>query len=237
MKDNKQLLASTDSSVAKSFWSGFTDYYVNVTEFDDLRARATVEALLHEADVKDGYWVFDAGCGHLRVTSGMLRLRKDLHPFGADITFDLLAKGRKTCEEKNNIAPHLSCADLRHLPYEDVSFDAAVCARVFQYISEPVDALKEIRRVLKPGARVALSVPNRYNPIKRGSYPGKLYAPGELKAWLEAAGFTGIQVRSICFVPGFFRRGWESRWICFERLSRLPLIGLIGGNALASGRA
>jgi ubiquinone/menaquinone biosynthesis C-methylase UbiE len=47
-------------------------------------------------------------------------------------------------------------ADARELPYEDASFDAAYLVTVLGEIPDPGTAIREIRRVLKPGGRLVV---------------------------------------------------------------------------------
>lgn len=234
MRKGDQLLASRDNKRAKTFWASFSDYYVKVTRFDDLHARTTVEAYVREGAIQDGHRVLDAGCGHLRISLALLHLMPAVQIVGADLTHNLLVEGKTSFEEIRGTSPEVACADLVHLPFEDNEFDAAMSARVFHYIEDPLIALAELRRVLKPGGRLVYSVPNSYNPIKRLRYPGKLYAPRDLGAWLKGAGFVDVHMRSMCFFP--FGGAWESRWCHLERIAFVPILGLIGGNAIASGQ-
>lgn len=48
------------------------------------------------------------------------------------------------------------------LPYEDNTFDLIVCKDVFEHLLDPVFALDEIRRVLRPGGKLLLHVPNHF---------------------------------------------------------------------------
>jgi SAM-dependent methyltransferase len=49
--------------------------------------------------------------------------------------------------------------DLRSLPFEDNTFDAAVCIQTMEHVNEPMMVTNEIGRVLKPGGRYYLSAP------------------------------------------------------------------------------
>ncbi len=49
--------------------------------------------------------------------------------------------------------------DLREIPVEAERFDAVICTQVLAHLSEPIEALKEMRRVLKPGGRLLVTAP------------------------------------------------------------------------------
>jgi SAM-dependent methyltransferase len=49
--------------------------------------------------------------------------------------------------------------NLQRLPFEDNSFDAAVCIQTMEHVNEPMKVTNEIGRVLKPGGRYYLSAP------------------------------------------------------------------------------
>lgn len=52
------------------------------------------------------------------------------------------------------------------LPYEDNSFDFVTCVVSIDYLVNPIEVLKEVNRVLKPGGKVILSQSNRCFPSK-----------------------------------------------------------------------
>jgi SAM-dependent methyltransferase len=52
------------------------------------------------------------------------------------------------------------------LPYDDASFDAAVCCVSVQYLQRPIEVFMEVRRVLKAGAPFVLTFSNRCFPSK-----------------------------------------------------------------------
>ncbi len=49
-------------------------------------------------------------------------------------------------------------SDAEELPFADASFDAAVCGLGLMYVPDPVKALGEMRRLLRPGGRAAAAV-------------------------------------------------------------------------------
>jgi SAM-dependent methyltransferase len=52
------------------------------------------------------------------------------------------------------------------LPFEDNTFDAALCAVSVQYLTRPVETFRETARVLKPGAPFIVTFSNRCFPTK-----------------------------------------------------------------------
>ncbi|MGE5139833.1 MAG: class I SAM-dependent methyltransferase [Rudaea sp.] len=79
--------------------------------------------------------------------------RNGAHVIALDVDFDRLHPGRV---DGRDPAPLLLGADAESLPFPDASFDSAVGTLVFCTIVHPDVALREIRRVLKPGASLRL---------------------------------------------------------------------------------
>jgi ubiquinone/menaquinone biosynthesis C-methylase UbiE len=52
------------------------------------------------------------------------------------------------------------------LPYPDASFDVVTCVVSIDYLINPIAALKEVHRVLRPGGKVIISQSNRCFPTK-----------------------------------------------------------------------
>ncbi len=51
------------------------------------------------------------------------------------------------------------CADAGHLPFPDGHFDVVIAAEVLEHIPEDAAAIAELRRVLRPGGLMAVTVP------------------------------------------------------------------------------
>lgn len=52
------------------------------------------------------------------------------------------------------------------LPYDDNTFDAVTCVVSIDYLIHPIEVLKEVRRVLRPGGKMIISQSNRCFPSK-----------------------------------------------------------------------
>lgn len=61
--------------------------------------------------------------------------------------------------ERYSIVPGVRRADLTALPFEDGAFDAVIASHVLEHIPDDRGAMREIRRVLKPGGVGLLMVP------------------------------------------------------------------------------
>lgn len=49
--------------------------------------------------------------------------------------------------------------DVEHIPYPDQTFELAVCNHTLEHVTDPVRALGELRRILKPGGRLTCQTP------------------------------------------------------------------------------
>lgn len=83
---------------------------------------------------------------------------------GIDNSEGMLEKARKKASEMKNV--NLLLMDAEHLEFPDNSFDYVVTTFVLCTIPDPVKALKEMRRVLKPsGELIALEHLHSTNPV------------------------------------------------------------------------
>jgi len=113
---------------------------------------------------------------------------------GVDIAPDALdyARARYSAPEIT-----FSLGSITQIAFGDESFDAATCFETIEHLSlsDAKTALRELFRVLRPGARLLISTPNRYFTWVLGLAGMKnefhLYEfrPRELGAQLERAGF------------------------------------------------
>jgi SAM-dependent methyltransferase len=175
-------------------------------------ARATegfVEPLLDAVAVGPGRHVLDLACGPGLVAAAAAR--RDAHPVGADFSAAMLAQARAACP-----TIRFEEADAEALPFADGSFDAVVANFGVHHFPDPAPALAEIRRVLRPGGRVAFTswaMPSEnrawqvlfdaiaaHGDLAAAQAPpsgGGLRRPEEARALLAACGFVDIAARPI----------------------------------------
>lgn len=75
----------------------------------------------------------------------------------------LLARARRRCRDAGHDNVVFERADARSLPYEDGAFDAAYTSMVLHHLPEPLVAVRELARVVKPGGRVVIIEFTRHN--------------------------------------------------------------------------
>lgn len=86
------------------------------------------------------------------------------------------------------------------LPFEDASFDAALCCVGAQYLQRPVAVFAEVRRALTPQAPFVVSFSNRCFPTKAVAIWRSLDTSGHaalIRLYLERAGFGELTVEML----------------------------------------
>lgn len=87
-------------------------------------------------------------------------------------------------------APHFRVrGDLQRLPFSTASFDACLCTEVLEHVPDDGQAVRELARVLRPGARIVISVPCPPAPYD-AAHVRDGYGLEQLSELLHAGGFT-----------------------------------------------
>ncbi len=148
---------------------------------------------------------------------------------GIDITPKMLEVAKEKAK-KERLHLNLLEMDAHELGFKDNTFDSVFCDRTFKFFHEPIKALKEAHRVLKPKGRMIVNAETpkmdaRYwakPPIagiiekvsayaKSGYFPSRLYTQGrekfyfkeELLAMFKMAGFDGVGTEQSAQLPLF----------------------------------
>jgi SAM-dependent methyltransferase len=169
-------------------------------EYNEPTGVPLYEAGLDALAVTNGTRLLDAGCG-----AGLalqLAAKRGATVAGFDASEGLLQVARTRLPDAD-----LRQGDLETLPWDDGSFDAVTAFNSVQYASDPVAALREIRRVATAEAPVVVATwgdPERCEarpllgalgallppPPPGAAGPFALAAPGALEALVESAGLT-----------------------------------------------
>lgn len=99
--------------------------------------------------------VLDVGCGTGQFAEKMRQALPNARIVGVDLVEGMLSKGLARWREH---AGHVSPVqgDSERLPFADGSFDVVTCANSFHHYPHQDRAVKEMKRVLRPGGRLIL---------------------------------------------------------------------------------
>jgi arsenite methyltransferase len=109
-------------------------------------------------------------------------------PAGVDVSTVMVAQGR----ERWGDGVDLHLADVAAMPFQDGSVDGLLSVNTIYFWPDPVAALREIHRVLRPGGRLVLGVRRKsfllLSPVTWFGF--RLYSVRQLEQLLHAAGFA-----------------------------------------------
>ena len=140
-----------------------------------------------------------------------------------------LSRDLAAAREVTNIA--FSVEDVHALSFADDSFDVVHAHQVLQHVADPVQALREMRRVAKPGGLIAardadyagflwfpvLPELDRWLALYRAAARangGEPDAGRRLLAWVRAAGFEDVTATAStwCYATPSERAWWGGMW-------------------------
>lgn len=139
--------------------------------------------------------VLDCGVGTGTLSRALMRFI----PFPVRLdAIDISSRMLERAERNLRSSRHdvwLRQGDARDLPYDEAVFDLVICGHMLEHLANPVPALAEMTRVLKPGGLLVLCVtPNSalgaYIQMKWRTHR---VAPDQAESWLTESGFEGVQ--------------------------------------------
>jgi len=181
--------------------------------------------------------VLDVGCGPGTITADLAARVPDGEVTGIDAATDVLALARQEAGRRGVANVRFDVGNVYELGYADGTFDVVHAHQVLQHLSDPVAALREMRRVARPGGLVA---------ARDGDYGGFFWFPEEpgltewlalyrdvaralggepdagrrLLAWARQAGFAEIAAAGStwCYTGPEARTWWGTSWA--DRLTK-----------------
>lgn len=165
-----------------------------VTEY--LKKRA-IEKLAFE----NGDKVLDVACG---IGDLLKRLKEKslIDIYGVDISSKMVEESRKNLNGNNNI----KVGNVESIPFDNEMFDSVITTAAFHHFQNPIEAIKDIKRVLKPGGRIIIYdftlpivVRQMVNPFIKLSPEGdvKFYSLKEIKEMFTNEGFESIEASKL----------------------------------------
>jgi ubiquinone/menaquinone biosynthesis C-methylase UbiE len=114
----------------------------------------TLYAELIRKHIRPGGRLLDAGCGRYLEFSREL---DGVEVVGVDLESQL--------DTRNRRSPYAIRGDLDRLPFPDESFDTIISRSVVEHLEHPDLVFTEFSRVLRPGGKVIISTPNKYDYV------------------------------------------------------------------------
>jgi SAM-dependent methyltransferase len=197
-----------------------------------------------------GAALLDVGCGPGTITADLATHITPGRVTALERTADALDLARAEIARRGLTTVDFAVGDVHALDFPDDTFDVVHAHQVLQHVADPVQALREMRRVTRPGGVVAVRdsdyaaftwfplLPeldewlDLYERVARGN-GGEPDAGRRLLSWAHAAGFTDVTATSStwCFATEEDRTWWGTMWA--DRVVKSDL----AGQALASGAA
>jgi SAM-dependent methyltransferase len=149
--------------------------------------REVAAMLLEDVSLPAGGTLLDVGCGSGQTMTWFETLYQGWRTFGLDVALDGLTAAR-------DLGARVACASALALPFRDGTVDVVITLDVLQHLpldGGDVTALREMRRVLKPGGTLFIRTNAQAFPKTPADrqFDFRKYTPEELGESLTAAGF------------------------------------------------
>ena len=171
-----------------------SQYFANVADqWDELRTGYFTEevrqAAIHKAYLRPEMIVADIGAGTGFMTAGLAPLVKQVYVF--DGSPAMLDVARRNLKEFDNLV--FQEADGLSLPLPDGSLDAVFANMYLHHCTDPLAAIQEMVRILRPGGRLVLTDldAHSYEWMKAEMADVWLgFERSQVREWLEQAGLV-----------------------------------------------
>lgn len=129
------------------------------------------------AHLRQGMRLLDVGCGPGTLTTDLARRVAPGEVIGIDVAAGVLAVATAYAADAGVTNVSFVAGDFRTADLEPGSFDVVHAHQVLQHLRDPVGALREMRRLAKPGGLVA---------ARDSDYAGMTWAPADerIDPWL-----------------------------------------------------
>jgi SAM-dependent methyltransferase len=144
---------------------------------EHMAARAAArEAAFFLPHLRPGMRLLDVGSGPGSIALGLAEVVAPGDVVGVDLQPAQAERARGLAAERGVANARFEVASVYELPFPDGSFDAALAHVVLMHLREPVRALREMRRVLRPGGVVG---------VRDVDWGGNLFVPATplLEQW------------------------------------------------------
>ncbi|MFX0078227.1 MAG: class I SAM-dependent methyltransferase [Candidatus Hermodarchaeota archaeon] len=107
--------------------------------------------------LQKGMNVLDAGCGTGAISRMIANVVAPGKVYGVDMDTLFLQEATKQAEQKGIINIQFQEGDICNLEYNDGFFDASYCRFVLMHVDDPIETVRELKRVTKPKGAIGIS--------------------------------------------------------------------------------
>jgi len=184
-----------------------TSWWGNETVAGKMRFKRRLNMMIDYVNPSPAVRILELGCGD---GNGTLMLAKThARIVAVDLSSDLVEKAKQKVKF-NNV--EFRVLDAEKLPFKDKTFDAVVGNSILHHL-DVCEVLKEVKRVIRPGGKIAFCEPNLMNPQifieRKVRFIGRILqvSPFEtafmrkpLKRTVESFGFNNVSVEPFDFL-------------------------------------
>jgi SAM-dependent methyltransferase len=167
--------------------------------------------------------VLDCGCGPGTITLGLAKAVGAGQVVGIDTDASCIEQAEATATSQGIANACFQSGDVYALDFPDATFDAVFANGLLEHLSDPAQALSEMRRVLRPEGVVGIRSPDMGGQLLYPSDPlvelgeqlwvrlvehsgGDVYVGRKLRGLLRQAGFVRIRVSAEYECPSVFEK-------------------------------
>lgn len=202
------------------------------------RRTASSHAAFLLPHLRPGMRLLDAGCGPGSITIGLAEAIAPGEATGLDANAGAIDQARAAAESADCRNVRFDVEDVYALPYADASFDAAFSHAVMQHLTDPLRALRELRRVLRPGGVIGVADADHDGSIIAPADPLLDAASRMLDRMRERSGdgdpHVGKRLRALLHEAGFERCEASATAMCLGTAVATRMTGEWQANYLSS---
>lgn len=193
--------ASQNQNYYEAYWANGKKTFSGANQGYAANFRRWMHDQLHDLPPRSA--VLEVGCGDASFTQELVKYSPDVTAI--DISAAQIAEN----SHQFTGITFRQCDVAERLPFADETFEAIWCSEVLEHLFDPAFALREMRRVIKPGGRLLVTVPyhGRFKNVLIALFKWdehfvpsnphiRFYTKRTLGRLAEQAGFTAVHMQT-----------------------------------------